>query len=76
MEQIYCSNCKVPLTGYHEIEYSLENNEFYCSPRCAQDAYFAYMQSIAVILNDKGKTTEVDGNFIYRNEEEYLFLDE
>ena len=43
-----CARCNKVLTDKMEVEYSYQVNEFYCSPDCATDRYFEYMQSGAL----------------------------
>jgi hypothetical protein len=43
-----CANCKKVLTAKMEIEYSAWMTEYFCSPKCATDKYYDYMQSVPV----------------------------
>lgn len=45
MRKMYCSRCNKELKANMEIEYSGELGEFFCSPDCAMDRYFEYMES-------------------------------
>ena len=45
MEVLKCSVCGKELKSDMEIEYSHWINEFFCSPDCATDRYFNYMES-------------------------------
>lgn len=47
MEILKC-RCGKELNTEMEIEYSQRINEFFCSPDCALDRYFNYMQSSCV----------------------------
>ena len=47
MSEIKC-RCGKALKANMEIEYSLWVNEFFCSPDCATDRYFEYMESTPV----------------------------
>jgi hypothetical protein len=40
--------CGKVLTDKMEVEYSRRLSEFFCSPDCAADAYFEYMESVPV----------------------------
>ena len=64
MDTLKCSVCEKELKSSMEIEYSSWINEFFCSPKCATDRYFNYMESLpvdfdnelpeGVIVNDAG----------------------
>lgn len=43
-----CANCEKILTSTMEIEYSAWLTEYFCSPKCATDKYFNYMESTPV----------------------------
>ena len=40
-----CDRCRKALTRKMEIEYSGFLGEYYCSPDCATDRYFEYLDS-------------------------------
>lgn len=40
-----CANCKKILTDKMEVEYSAHLTEYFCSPECATDKYFDYLES-------------------------------
>lgn len=43
-----CANCEKELTSKMEIEYSAHITEYYCSPDCATDRYFNYLESTSI----------------------------
>ena len=45
---VTCSRCGKKLEQGMEIEYSGHLVEYYCSPDCATDRYFEYMDSVPV----------------------------
>jgi len=47
-----------------EVEHSAWLNEFFCSPECAEDRYFEYMESTPVDFENKlpdGASINADG---------------
>ena len=52
MSVINC-RCGKPLKSGMEVEHSAWLNEFFCSPSCAQDRYFEYMESTPVDFENK-----------------------
>ena len=40
--------CGKTLKSNMEIEYSRHMTEFFCSPECATDAYFSYLESAPI----------------------------
>jgi hypothetical protein len=72
MDKMMCGNdkCSKVLDTSMEIEFSRKINQFYCSPDCARDSYFDYMDSVNVDVNDQElldseNVKVVNGNFIY-----------
>ena len=55
-----CDNCGKKLTNKMEIEYSSWLCELYCSPDCAEDRYFDYMESKPISF--------IDAKHIYGND--------
>ena len=56
-----CANCEKELTTKMEVEYSAWLTEYYCSPKCATDRYFNYMESTPVDFENLPKGVEVVG---------------
>ena len=48
MSEIIKCRCGKTLKADMEVEYSRWINEFFCSPDCATDRYFEYMESTPV----------------------------
>ena len=67
MNKIRCAKCGKELKSDMEIEYSEWINEFFCSPDCAMDRYFEYMQSCCVDFSQSlpMKTKVKDGYLIW-----------
>jgi hypothetical protein len=59
MEYLKCARCNILLTFEMEIEHSKWLGEFYCSPDCATDRYFDYMESTPLEF-DENNVAEVD----------------
>ena len=60
-----------------EVEHSAWINEFFCSPDCAQDKYFEYMESTPVDFENKlpdGVSINADG-FLVDDAEQSLHTD-
>lgn len=53
MDNLCCGNCKKELTKDMEIEYSEWINEYFCSPDCAMNRYFEYMESSTFDLTNE-----------------------
>lgn len=65
-----CGNCDDVLTDQMEIEYSAWLTEYFCSPKCATDKYFNYMESASVDFeNLPVDVGVVDGKFLYLPDE-------
>lgn len=54
-----CANCEKVLTTKMEVEYSAWLTEYYCSPKCATDRYFNYMESTPVDFDNLPNGLEV-----------------
>jgi hypothetical protein len=72
MKRLYCAFCHKPLSHNTEIEYSGELTEFYCDPSCATSAYFDYMRSVPVNIENKG-IVEVEKHILYIDNDGKIF---
>lgn len=76
MSIINC-RCGKPIKSGMEVEHSAWLNEFFCSPNCAQDRYFDYMESTPVDFENKlpdGASVNADG-FLVDDAEQCLHTD-
>ena len=72
MSVINC-RCGKPLKSGMEVEHSAWLNEFFCSPSCAQDRYFEYMESTPVDFENKlpdGASINDDGFLVDDTEQD------
>ena len=71
MYGIICK-CGKSLTVHMKVEYSRHLNEFFCSPDCATDRYFEYMESCCVDMEQPlPENVEIDNNgFLVKTAEE------
>jgi hypothetical protein len=53
LESLKCGNCDKELNVSMEVEYSREINEFFCTPDCAKEKYFTYMDSSVFDKEDR-----------------------
>jgi hypothetical protein len=62
--------CRKVLTAEMEVEYSRRLSEFFCSPDCAADAYFEYMESVPVDFTQElpDGVKVVDGKLLTHSE--------
>lgn len=61
--KLKCKKCGMVLNTSMEVEYSRWVNEFFCSPDCALDYYFNYMDSAPVDFdNIPEDNIAIDGN--------------
>ncbi len=52
MNDMKCKRCKKILTKDMELEYSQHCTELFCSPDCAMDYYFNYLESKPVSFTE------------------------
>ena len=64
-EAVKCGNCKENLITDMEIEYSKVTGEYFCSPDCATEYYFEYMESSPVCIDDRYDFKIRDNGVIY-----------